>query len=75
VRALAPHIGARLGAAGEATTIWRTRAVDGEVEPGALAERDGRLLLGCADGPLEVVELQAPGRKRMDAASYLRGRR
>jgi methionyl-tRNA formyltransferase len=75
VRALAPHIGARLGAPGEVTTIWRTRAAAGEVEPGALAERDGLLLLGCADGALEVVELQAPGRKRMDAASYLRGRR
>jgi methionyl-tRNA formyltransferase len=30
-------------------------------------------LIGCEDGALEVIELQAEGRKRMKAADFLRG--
>jgi methionyl-tRNA formyltransferase len=38
-----------------------------------LVEREGRLLLACADGVLEVLEVQPPGGRPMDAAAYLRG--
>ncbi len=41
--------------------------------PGTLRERSGRLYLCCADGALEIVSLQASGKKRMDAATFLRG--
>jgi methionyl-tRNA formyltransferase len=75
VRALSPHIGARLALAGAPHTIWRTRVVaDGPVA-GAL-ERDGDVVvLGCGAGALEVCELQAPGGRRMHAADWLRGLR
>jgi methionyl-tRNA formyltransferase len=39
---------------------------------GVLA-RDGRLLLTCSPGALELLEVQPPGKRPMDAASYLRG--
>ena len=41
--------------------------------PGTLRESDGRPYLCCADGALEIVSLQASGKKRMDASTFLRG--
>ena len=41
---------------------------------GELSASDGRLLLGTADGALELLEVQPPGKRAMDAADYLRGR-
>jgi methionyl-tRNA formyltransferase len=38
-----------------------------------LAVRDGRLLLDCAAGTLELLEVQPPGGRAMDASAYLRG--
>ncbi len=34
---------------------------------------DGRLLLGCDPGVLELLVVQPPGGRAMDASSYLRG--
>ena len=38
-----------------------------------LEERDGHLLLSCSEGTLELLEVQPPGGRAMDAADYLRG--
>lgn len=75
VRALHPHIGARLQLPdGELLGVQRARAAGGAEPPaGALAARDGRLLYGTACGALELLEVQPPGKRPMDAASYLRG--
>jgi methionyl-tRNA formyltransferase len=80
VRALHPHIGARaelpdgamLGVQEAALAAPELLVADAE-ELG-LVERDGRLLLACADGALELLVVQPPGGRPMDAASYLRGR-
>ncbi len=45
----------------------------GNLRSGALAEHEGRLLLGCAPGALELIEVQPPGGRAMDAGAYLRG--
>jgi methionyl-tRNA formyltransferase len=71
VRALSPHIGAQLEIDGEVFKIWRARATRERAR--GLEQRDGRLLLSCGDGALEVLELQAPGRARMAAGDFLRG--
>ncbi|HXC23141.1 MAG TPA: hypothetical protein VNU28_01035, partial [Solirubrobacteraceae bacterium] len=34
---------------------------------------DGHLLLGCVDGTLELLEVQPPGKRPMDAGAFLRG--
>ncbi len=80
VRALHPHIGARaelpdgaiLGVQQAALATPELPATE-DLQLG-LVERDGRLLLVCADGALELLIVQPPGGRPMDAASYLRGR-
>lgn len=77
VRALNPHVGAwvEAGAAGRLGVARARVAADGE-RPGIgeLAADGERLLLGCADGALELLEVKAPGGRSMAAADYLRGR-
>ena len=75
VRALTPHIGAFVGLpGGERLGVRRARVADGGgVAPGALESDSGRLLYGAADGALELIEVQPPGGRPMDAASYVRG--
>jgi methionyl-tRNA formyltransferase len=94
VRALHPHIGARIALAdGELLGVHRARvaaeeepvetveeekeAPTGEasaVQPGALTAVAGRLLYGARDRPLELLEVQSPGGRAMNADAYLRGR-
>jgi methionyl-tRNA formyltransferase len=87
VRALHPHIGARVALADgallgvhRAVLLSQDAAVEERIDRGAerqgatgLAIRDGRLLLDCAAGTLELLEVQPPGGRAMDASSYLRG--
>jgi methionyl-tRNA formyltransferase len=71
VRALSPHIGARVELADGSFLGVLQAAVR---EPGAVGglRADGeRLMLGG----LELLEVQPAGRRPMDAAAYLRGRR
>jgi methionyl-tRNA formyltransferase len=74
VRALSPHIGATCRIGGEPFKVWRAAAHDASA-PAGLTTTDGRLVAGCAEGSLEILELQPPGRGRMDAGSFLRGHR
>jgi len=82
VRALDPHIGARLALADGSLLGVRKAAVavpGGSGMPreapaaGALVARDGRLLYGTAAGALELLVVQPPGGRAMDAEAYLRG--
>jgi methionyl-tRNA formyltransferase len=88
VRALHPHIGARVALADgsllgvhRATLLSHDTAVDERIDrtegQGAtgLAIREGRLLLDCAAGTLDLLEVQPSGGRAMDASSYLRGRK
>ena len=38
-----------------------------------IAEQKGHISMPCADGYIDILELQAPGKKRMDAKSFLNG--
>jgi methionyl-tRNA formyltransferase len=89
VRALHPHIGARVCLAdGSLLGVQRavlvnigdpvieqtpTRPEPVERRPGPY-EHDGRLLLACGSGELELLVVQPPGGRAMEAAAYLRGR-
>jgi len=75
VRALHPHIGARVPLAdGSMLGVQRAALLDGESGEGrGLLARDGRLLLDCDPGTLELLVVQPPGRRPMDGADYLRG--
>lgn len=77
VRALTPHIGAFVEEPPGSERLGVRRAAVGESEEvpaGDLAASDGRLLLGTADGALELLEVVPAGSRPMDAAAYLRGR-
>ena len=71
VRALSPHIGARVRMAdGEHLGVLRAEASAGKPEQPGLRAAGERLFLGA----LELLEIQPPGGRPMDAASFLRGR-
>jgi methionyl-tRNA formyltransferase len=87
VRALHPHVGARV-ALSDGTLLGVHRAAlvppgapggdrDGGPAPSvaqpAVGVSEGRLLLGCRPGTLELLVVQPPGGRAMDAAAYLRG--
>ena len=61
VRALSPHIGARVLVRGRPLVVWRARIAG----PGAL----------LVEGGVDLLEVQPEGRRRMTAAEYLRGLR
>jgi methionyl-tRNA formyltransferase len=72
VRALSPHIGARCQIDGRPFIVWRARPLElgpatGEVAP--------PLVVGCARGALELLEVQPAGKRRMTSEELLRGLR
>jgi methionyl-tRNA formyltransferase len=80
VRALSPHIGARLALGPDRFLgVRRARPLPDLTSPpspdtaGLSTDADHRLLLATAAGTLELLEVQPPGGRPMDAASYLRG--
>lgn len=80
VRALAPGIGARAihPAYDGAVKIWRSKvAAEGgeDLRPGEISARDGRICVQCGVGVLEVLELQAPGGRRLRSREFLLGHR
>ena len=89
VRALHPHVGARVALPdGSLLGVRHARLVASEdlaleQDPSQLAaakrrlglyEHDRRLLLACESGALELLVVQPPGGRAMEAAAYLRGR-
>jgi methionyl-tRNA formyltransferase len=76
VRALTPHLGAYVELEGDERLGVRRAALAAglnEIEPGALAVRDSRLLYGAAQGALELLEVHPAGKRPMPAADWLRG--
>jgi methionyl-tRNA formyltransferase len=78
VRALAPHIGARSShpEIEGPVKIWRAEVLDGDdlsLDASHIHAGDGRILVGCGTGILEVLELQIPGSKRLSARDFLLG--
>lgn len=75
VRALTPHIGARLSIPGSDPVGVREVSLSEVVVPsGEIRMDDGEILVGFAEGTLRVDRLVPPGGKEMAAADWLRGR-
>ncbi len=76
VRALAPHIGARLELAdGTALGVTAAALLDRGPPQGSLSLSGQRPVLGCAKGALELLCVHPPGRRSMSGEAYLRGQR
>jgi methionyl-tRNA formyltransferase len=76
VRALQPHIGARVALAdGSLLGVHRAALLYGEEHGSGVGPfaRDGRLLLDGKPGVLELLVVQPPGGRAMEASAYLRG--
>jgi methionyl-tRNA formyltransferase len=83
VRAYDPWPVARTKLSQDELLVWRARlASDREENAGPVTAPAGTLIrlkpgpiVKCGEGQLELIELQAPGRRRMAAADFMRGRR
>jgi methionyl-tRNA formyltransferase len=77
VRALTPHIGAHVKLDdGTRLGVRAARALPSGGPPQGVLDTDGvRPVLGCAEGSLELAEVQPEGRSPMSGEDYLRGRR
>jgi methionyl-tRNA formyltransferase len=75
VRALNPHIGTRVALPdGTMLGIGEAALAPPDAPPGeGVYEHEGRLLLACSPGALELLAVQPPGKRMMDAGAYLRG--
>lgn len=77
VRGLNPWPGAFANLNGAPLKIWLAKPLEGAFEgrPGeviASGAREG-LIVRCGEGAAELLEIQAPGAKRMQARAYLAG--
>ncbi len=82
IRGLSPHPGSwtRLVIGDQAAQhfkILRSKPIpsDHSGTHGATTTHDDRLIVHCADGAIEALEVQAEGKRRMEASSFLRGLR
>jgi len=77
VRALNPFPGAwtMWSPDGEPETlkILRTHVADGRGSPGQVIASDDALVVACGTGAVEVLEVQRPGKRRIDASAFLNG--
>lgn len=53
--------------------IWRTKIAEKSLPAGGLEIAGGKFFVGTGSGSLEILELQAPNSKKLDAENYLRG--
>lgn len=76
VRGLTPWPGCSTGLHDKQLKLWKCRvgAAGTEGAPGTVCEvKKDALCVQTGDGVLEILELQLEGKKRMDAATFLRG--
>jgi methionyl-tRNA formyltransferase len=76
IRALTPHIGARLELPdGIVLGVLAAAVVEDGPPAGSLSLSGQRPVLGCGESALELVTVHPPGRRPMSGEAYLRGHR
>lgn len=75
IRAGSPVPGAYAFRDGGAFKFLRAQVAEGSGFPGEVLSGEGRLVVACGSGAIEIINIQAPGGKAMPAADYLRGHR
>jgi methionyl-tRNA formyltransferase len=73
VRALSPRPGATLAVDGVDHKVLKARAATSDVPAGRWSGESGAPVIGVADGAVELVLVQAPGRRVVAGEDWLRG--
>lgn len=58
---------------GQKFKIWRTKIAARDIPAGEIQIAGGRFFVGTGSGALEILEIQAPNSRKLDAENYLRG--
>jgi methionyl-tRNA formyltransferase len=72
-RGFQPWPGAWTTLRGKKLIVHRLCSAGEQVEAGVVRVDAGKLLVGCAGGAVELLEVQMEGKKRMTAGEFLRG--
>jgi len=75
-RAVTPWPGATVTFGGQSWKLWRveSRAQSSDAAPGTIIDvSDDGIVVACGEGRLVILELQRPGKQRMDVRAFLRG--
>lgn len=74
VRAFSPVPGAFFLNSGKIIKVFKTELDNSvNIEAGNILEKSDQLFVGCAEGAVEILEIQSEGRKKMMVAEFLRG--
>lgn len=77
IRALAPYIGARTfhPAVDGPVRLLGSKVAPGDssLAPGEISRGEGKMLVGCGEGAVEILEIQLPGGKPLRTDEFLRG--
>ena len=75
IRGLSPEPGAICSYDGEQLKFLRSKIAKGKGEPGEVVEANSKsgLIIACGNGAVEILQIQAPGKKAMDTKSYFLG--
>lgn len=73
VRGVNPWPGAFATLSGDRIKIHLARVVAGSAAPGEVVDSDRRLVVACGEEAVEILRLQAPGARAMDAQAFLNG--
>ena len=75
IRGLSPYPGAWTTHGGTLIKVYRSRIADAapRTKPGEVLRADERLVVACAGGAAEIVEVQQQGKRRLAVEEFLRG--
>ena len=73
VRGLNPFPTAHTTLNGKKLKVYKCEVLQEAGKPGAVIFAKDALVVGCADGAVAITDLQLEGKKRMNAADFLRG--
>ena len=74
IRGLSPIPGAFFIYNNKRYKIYKSTVIsDVTIKPGEISVTDNRIIAGCGESCLEILEIQLEGRKRLTASEFLRG--
>lgn len=73
IRGLSPYPGAWTRHKGTRLKVYRSRLAEGTGKPSTVLRADEQLVVACREGAVEIMTIQQPGRRRLNATDFLHG--